>query len=44
VLIAFVDAESELGAALADRTASEVAPVRPPTLASGARNRVTRHC
>jgi AraC-like DNA-binding protein len=33
VLIAFVDAESELGAALAERTASEVAPIPPATVA-----------
>jgi AraC-like DNA-binding protein len=33
VLIAFVDAESELGAALVERTASEVAPIPPPTIA-----------
>ena len=32
-LIAFVDAESELGAALAERTASDVAPVSPATVA-----------
>ena len=33
VLIAFVDAESELGAALAERTAADVAPVPPDTVA-----------
>src|SRR5262245_51244887 len=33
VLIAFVDAESELGAALAARTASDVAPIPPATVA-----------
>ena len=33
VLIAFVDAESELGAALATRTASDVAPISPATVA-----------
>jgi len=33
VLIAFVDAESELGAALAERTASEVAAIPPATVA-----------
>ena len=33
VLIAFVDAESELGAALAERTASEVAPIPSATVA-----------
>src|SRR6516225_1214708 len=33
VLIAFVDAESELGVALAERTASEVAPIPPATVA-----------
>jgi AraC-like DNA-binding protein len=33
VLIAFVDAESELGAALAERTASDVAPIPPATVA-----------
>jgi len=32
VLIAFVDAESELGAALAERTGSEVAPIAPATV------------
>jgi AraC-like DNA-binding protein len=32
VLIAFVEAESELGAALAERTASEVAPIPPATV------------
>jgi len=32
VLIAFVDAESELGAALVTRTASDVAPISPATL------------
>src|SRR5262249_32650346 len=35
VLIAFVDAESELGAALAERTSSEVGPIRPATVADG---------
>ena len=33
VLIAFVDAESELGVALAARTASDVAPIPPATVA-----------
>ena len=33
VLIAFVDAESDLGAALAERTASEVAMIPPATVA-----------
>jgi AraC-like DNA-binding protein len=33
VLIAFVDAESELGAALVERTASDVAPMPPLTIA-----------
>jgi AraC-like DNA-binding protein len=33
VLIAFVDAESELGSALAERGKSEVAPIPPPTIA-----------
>ena len=33
VLIAFVDAESELGAALAERTSSDVAPIPPATVA-----------
>jgi AraC-like DNA-binding protein len=33
MLIAFVDAESELGAALAERTASDVAPVPPAMVA-----------
>ena len=33
VLMAFVDAESELGAALTARTASEVAPIPPATVA-----------
>jgi AraC-like DNA-binding protein len=33
VLIAFVDAESELGAALVERTASDVAPIPPATVA-----------
>jgi AraC-like DNA-binding protein len=33
VLVAFVDAESELGAALAERTASEVAPIAADTIA-----------
>jgi hypothetical protein len=34
VLIAFVDAESELGAALAKRTSSEVAPIPSATVAA----------
>ena len=33
VLVAFVDAESELGAALAERTESDVAPIDPDTIA-----------
>jgi AraC-like DNA-binding protein len=33
VLIAFVDAESELGAAVARRTESDVTPIRPGTIA-----------
>jgi AraC-like DNA-binding protein len=33
VLVAFVDAESELAAALAERMASDVAPIPPPTVA-----------
>jgi AraC-like DNA-binding protein len=33
VVIAFVDAESELGAALAERTGSELAPIAPATVA-----------
>ena len=34
VLIAFVEAESELGAALAEPTSSEVAPIPPATVAA----------
>jgi hypothetical protein len=37
VLIAFVDAESELGVALAARTASDVAPIPPATVADWSR-------
>jgi hypothetical protein len=45
VLIAFVDAESELGGAFAEHRQSDVAPVASGTIRNGANSwEILRHC